>query len=96
MTIIPITIGALGIVTKVLLKGLEDLESGGFWERPEYLEESWRFEETCYHWNSSEKPSAKTNVKNSQGVNNNNYNYNNHFICLEYIPSLVIVVRKFT
>ena len=29
MTIIPIVIGALGIVTKGLLKGLEDLEVGG-------------------------------------------------------------------
>ena len=29
VTIIPIMIGALGTVTKVLLKGLEDLEVGG-------------------------------------------------------------------
>ncbi len=29
MTIIPIVIGAFGIVTKGLLKGLEDLEVGG-------------------------------------------------------------------
>ena len=37
-------------------------------ERPEYWEESWRLEETCYRSNSSERPSAKTGVKNSQGV----------------------------
>ena len=29
MTIIPIVIGAFGIVTKGLIKGLEDLEGGG-------------------------------------------------------------------
>ena len=45
-----------------------------YWKRPEYWEESWRLEETCCHSNSSEKPSAKTDVKNSQGVNNNNNN----------------------
>ena len=31
-------------------------------------------EETCCHSNSSEKPSANTDVKNSKGVNNNNNN----------------------
>ena len=35
-------------------------------------------EETCCHLNSSEKPSAKTDVKNSWGVNNNNNNDNNN------------------
>ena len=30
-----------------------------------------RILETCGHSNSSEKPPAKTDVKNSQGVNNN-------------------------
>ena len=29
VTIVPIVIGALGTVTKILLKGLEDLEVGG-------------------------------------------------------------------
>ena len=32
VTIIPIAIGAFGIVTKGLRKGLEDLEVGGRWE----------------------------------------------------------------
>ena len=36
-----------------------------YWERPEYWEESWRLEETGCHSNSREKPSAKTDVKNS-------------------------------
>ena len=44
------------------------------WGRPEYWDESWRLEETCCHPNSSEKPSANTDVKNSRGVNNNNNN----------------------
>ena len=48
-----------------------------FWEQPEYWEESWKLEEACYHSNSSEKPSAKTDVKNSKGANNYNYNNNN-------------------
>ena len=48
VTIIQIVIGAFGTVTQGLLKGLEDLEVGGrvehYWERPEYWEESWRFD----------------------------------------------------
>ena len=72
VTIKPNVIGAFGTVTKGLLKGLEDLEVGGrvehYWGRPKYWEESWRLEETCCHSNSSERPSAKTDVKNSQGV----------------------------
>ena len=35
-------------------------------DRPEYREESWRLEDTYYHSNFSENPSAFTNVKNSQ------------------------------
>ena len=69
VTIIPIVIGAFGTVTKGLLMDLEDLEVEGrvehYWKRPEYWEESWRLEETCCLWNSSERPSAKTNMKNS-------------------------------
>ena len=49
VTIVPIVIGALGTVSKGLLKGLEELDVGGrvelskrhhYWERPEYWEES--------------------------------------------------------
>ena len=70
-------IGAFGTVTKGLLKGLKDLEIAGrvettqtkhYWERPEYWEESWRFEETCCNLNSIEKQSAEIFVKNYQGV----------------------------
>ena len=39
---------------------------------------NWRLEETCCHSKSSEKPSAKTDVKNSEGVSNNNNNNNNN------------------
>ena len=42
-----------------------------YWERPEYWEEPWKLEEICCHSNSSEKPSAKSDAKNLQGVNNN-------------------------
>ena len=45
-----------------------------YWERPEYWEVSWRLEETCSHSNSSKRPSANTDMKNSQVVNNNNDN----------------------
>ena len=74
VTIVPIVIGALGTITKGLLKGLEDLEVGGRIETIQttallrtarILRESWRLEETCYHSDSSEKPSANADVKNS-------------------------------
>ena len=76
-------IGAFGTVTKGLLKGLEDLEIRG---RVKTIQSTTllrtarilrRVLETCCHSNSSERPSAKTDVKNSQGVNNNN-NINVH------------------
>ena len=78
VTIVPIVIGVLGTVTKGLLKGLELADGWRLskrqhcWGRPEYWDESWRLEETCCHSNSSEKPSANIDVKNSRGVNNNN------------------------
>ena len=71
MTIIPIVIGAFGTVTKGLLKGLEDLEVGGRVETIQttallrmarILRRVWRLEETCYHSNSSERPSAIASV----------------------------------
>ena len=36
------------------------------WDWPEYWEESWKLEETCCHSDSSEKPSVKDDVENSQ------------------------------
>ena len=37
-----------------------------YWDRPEYLEESWRLEEIWCHSDSSGKSSANPDVKNSQ------------------------------
>ena len=74
VTIVPIVIGALSTVTHGLIQGVEELEISGpsklldYWDRPEYREESWRLEETCCHSNSSERPSADANVKNSPVV----------------------------
>ena len=68
-----------GTVTKGLLKGLEYLKHERrpsklqhYRERPEYWGESWRIEGTFSHLNSSERPSANTDMKNSQGLNNSN------------------------
>ena len=90
VTILPIVIGAFGIVTKGLLKGLEDLEVGGRMETVQttallrtakILRKVLEIEETCCHSNSNERPSANTDVKNSKGVNNNNNNNNKVVIC---------------
>ena len=81
VTIVLIVLGAFGTITKGLLKGLEHLEVVGewrpskllhFWEQPEYIEESWRLEETCCHSSSCERPSAGADVKNYNNDNNNN------------------------
>ena len=80
VTIVPILFGAFGTITKRLLKawwtwkladGWRLCKWQHYWERPEYLEVSWRLEEICCHSNSNEKPSANTDVKSSKGVNNN-------------------------
>ena len=74
MTIILIAIGALGTVTKGLLKGREDLEIRGRVEtiQTTALLRSGRILrkvlETFCHSNSSGKPSAIVDVKKSQGV----------------------------
>ena len=66
ITITPIVIGAFVTVSKGLLKVLEDMEIKGredksklqhYWERPEYLEESWRLEVTFCHSGPNERPS---------------------------------------
>ena len=84
VTIILIVIGAFGTVTKGLLKGLEDLEVGG---RVETIQTTALLRtarilrivlETCWQSNSSERPSAITDVKNSKRANNNNNNNNNN------------------
>ncbi len=79
VTIVPVVIGAFGTITKGLSKGLEDLEVGG---RVETIQMTALLrtakilrrvlEETCYHSNSSEKPSANADVKNSKIYRQNN------------------------
>ena len=74
-------IGAFGTVTRELLKGPEDLEVGGTsGDHPNYriIENGQNTEkspgdlrETCCYSNSSERPSANADVKNSKGDNNN-------------------------
>ena len=75
VTSVPIVIGASVTITIGLLKGLEDLEVG--W-RVEIIQMTALLRtarilrpvlETCCHLNSSEKPSANTDVKNFKGVN---------------------------
>ena len=72
MTIIPIVIDAFGTVTKGLLKGLEDLEVGGWVETIQataILRTARILRRVLETWgdllssNSSERPSAKTDGK---------------------------------
>ena len=73
VTVMLIVIGTLATVTKGVVQALRNIktERGHFkiqhyWDRLEYWEESWRFEETCCHSNDSERPSVNAGVKNSQ------------------------------
>ena len=84
MTITPIVIGAFGIVTKGLLKGLEDLEIGGRVETIQtstllrtarILRRVGRLEEISCHSNFSGRPSALADMKKKN--NNDNDNNNN-------------------
>ena len=84
VTIISIVISAFGTVTKGLLKGLEDLEVGGRVETIQttaLLRTARILRKVLETWadllslNSSERPSANTDIKNSKGVNNNNNDY---------------------
>ena len=80
VTIVPIVIGAFGTITKGLLKGLWDLEVGGRVETIQMTALSRtarilrRVLDNWCHSNSSEKSSANSDVKNSEGVNSNNNN----------------------
>ena len=74
VTVIPIVIGALSTVTNGLVQRLEDLEIR---RRVETIQTTAllgsarilrRVLETCCNSNSSDRPSANTDVKNSQGV----------------------------
>ena len=76
VTLIPIVIGVIGIVTKGLRKGIEGLEirrRGETIQTIKLLTSACiqrRVRETCCHSNSSERPSAEADMKkkNSQGV----------------------------
>ena len=73
--ILPIVIDALGTVTVGLVKGLEDLEITGRMETDQNTEMSpgeLRRPVVTVTQNSSERPSADVNMKNSQGVNSHN------------------------
>ena len=87
VTIVPIVNGSIGTITKGLLKGLEDLEVGRRVETIQttallrtarilrWVLETWRdLLSLELQW----KPTANTDVKNSNGVNNNNNNNNNN------------------
>ena len=72
--VIPVITGSLGTIAKGLVKGREDFKISGQVEsiQTTVLLRSARIlrrvQKTCCHSNSSERPSANTNVKNSQGV----------------------------
>ena len=81
VAVIPIAIGAFGTVTKGLLKGLEDLEIGGRVnpiQTTALLRTDKILRRVLETWGDllslklQGKPSTKTDVKNSQGGNNNN------------------------
>ena len=68
---------ALGTVLKGLVRELKRLKSKDvrrpskvqhYFYQPEYWKESWWVEKTCCHSDSSERRSADTGMKNSQGV----------------------------
>ena len=77
VTSVTIVIGALGTMTKGLLKGLEDVEIGGRVETiqtaallrtAKILRRVLESRGDCCHSNSSVKPSVNANVKNSKRV----------------------------
>ena len=84
VTVIPVVIGALGMIPIGLVKRMEKLEIRGRTETlqttvlPEYWEDHWRPEEIYCHSDSSEIPSVYAGGKNLQEIiiitiiNNNN------------------------
>ena len=77
MTIVLIVIGAFCAATKGLLNGLEDLEvreqletiqTTALLKTTRILRRVLEIKETCCHSNSSERPSANANVKNSNEI----------------------------
>ena len=64
MMMIPVVIGALGMIPKGLVMELEELEIRGQ-DPPEYWEESWRLGEIYSHSHFRERPIADVGIKNS-------------------------------
>ena len=93
---IPIVIGALGAVTKDLIKGLEDLEIRGRWKTTQTIallrsaRIPRRVQETCCHTNSSERPSAKTDVKKLLW----HFNIQTDHLIPARRPDLIIINKK--
>ena len=90
--VIPIVIGKFETVPKSLERELEELEISGQIETNQSttLLKSARIlrrvEETCYHSDSSERPSAKAGVKNSQeGKEKGKEEWNNTDKCLIFL-----------
>ena len=86
--VIPVVIGALGTVTKGLIKGLRGLGNkrmSGDHQNYGIVEIGQNMENlmlTCCQSDSSEKPSTDADVKTSQRSNNNNNNDNNGCVCM--------------
>ena len=57
------------------------------WDQPEYWEESWKLEDTCWHSNSNKKLSASAGVKNTQKRKKNN--------SPGIIDTIIIITQKF-
>ena len=71
VTVIPVIIGAPGMVPKGLVRALEELEIGGRAGTIQSIvllrsARILRLEETCCHSDSSERPSANADMKNVQ------------------------------
>ena len=65
MTVIPIAVGALGMIPKGVEKSLKEMENGGriktiqttvLLRSARILRRVWRHEEVCCHQDSSERP----------------------------------------
>ena len=64
-----------------------------YWRWPEYWEESGRLEETCCHTNSSEKPSANVDEKNSQRVYDNNEIQTDNLIPVRWADHVIVTTH---
>ena len=99
MTVIPIVTGALWTIPKGLIREWESWKSGAeqrasklqhHLDRPELLEESKGFEETCYLSGSNKRKSAQIWSENLTMRNNNNNTNNNNNNGVIYFTELVV------